>query len=58
MITMQQLEELESRDLGGSWVAKQAFERLSIDDILSSLGMEQKDISQQYKDHTQNKNHV
>ena len=43
-VDLESAEELESRDLGGSWVAKQAFERLTIDDILTSLGMEQKDI--------------
>ncbi|NNK23814.1 MAG: IS1634 family transposase [Winogradskyella sp.] len=43
-VDLQSADELESRDLGGSWVAKQAFERLSIDSILSSLGMSQKAI--------------
>lgn len=43
-VDLQSAEELESRDLGGSWVAKQAFDRLSIDSILSSLGMTQTDI--------------
>lgn len=44
-VDLESAEELESRDLGGSWVAKQAFERLTIDDILTSIGMEQKDIT-------------
>lgn len=43
-VDLQSAEELESRDLGGSWVAQQAFERLTLDSILSSLGMAPKDI--------------
>lgn len=44
-VDLDSAEELESRDLGGSWIAKQAFERLNIDEILTLLGMEQKDIN-------------
>jgi hypothetical protein len=43
-IDLDSAEELESRDLGGSWVAKQAFDRLTIDNILLSIGMKPKDI--------------
>lgn len=30
-------EEIESRSLGGEWFAKQAFEKLSLDEIFASL---------------------
>lgn len=43
-VDLESADELESRDLGGSWVAKQAFDRLTIESILSSLGMNPKDI--------------
>ncbi len=43
-VDLESAEELESRDLGGSWMSKQAFDRLNIDGILSSLGMASKDI--------------
>jgi len=43
-VDLESAEEIESRDLGGSWVAKQAFDRLTLDAILSSLGMEPQDI--------------
>jgi len=44
-VDLDSAEEIESRDLGGSWVAKQAFERLNIDAILGSLNMESFDIT-------------
>lgn len=43
-VDLESADELESRDLGGSWMAKQAFDRLTLESILTSLGMEQKDI--------------
>lgn len=38
-------EEIESRNLGGEWMAKQAFTAMTIDDIFSSLALENKDIA-------------
>lgn len=43
-VDLSSVEELESRSLGGEWVAKQAFENMTIDKILSSIGMQEKDI--------------
>ena len=43
-VDLESAEEVESRGLGGEWIAKQAFESLNIDTILSSLGMEDNDI--------------
>jgi hypothetical protein len=43
-VDLESAEEIESRDLGGEWVAKQAFDSLNINCILSSLGLEDKDI--------------
>jgi len=43
-VDLQSAEELESKDLGGEWLVKQAFDRLTIDPILTSLGMAPKDI--------------
>lgn len=43
-VDLNSTEELESKDLGGEWLALQAFDRLNIDTILSSLGMVEKDI--------------
>lgn len=43
-VDLDSVEEIESRDLGGSWVAKQAFEHLKLDDILFSLEMGEQDI--------------
>lgn len=43
-VDLDSAEEIESRDLGGSWVAKQAFEYLKIDDLLLSLEMGHLDI--------------
>ena len=43
-VDLSSVEELESRSLGGEWIAKQAFEKLTIDTILSSMGMQEKDI--------------
>jgi len=43
-VDIESAQELDSKELGGEWVAKQAFERLTLDDILISLEMKQKDI--------------
>jgi hypothetical protein len=43
-VDLSSAEELESKSLGGEWVAKQAFERLSISAILGSIGMQENDI--------------
>lgn len=43
-VDLHSAEEIESRDLGGEWLVKQTFERLEIDDIMSSLGMRGKDM--------------
>ncbi len=43
-VDLESAEEIESRDLGGEWLVKQTFERLEIDDIMTSLGMSGKDM--------------
>lgn len=43
-VDLDSAEELESRDLGGEWLVQQAFERLDMDGILSSIGMDTRDI--------------
>ena len=43
-VDLSSTEEIESRSLGGEWLAKQAVDRLAMDDILASLGMSAKDI--------------
>lgn len=43
-VNLESAEEIESRDLGGEWLAKQAFERLELDDILSATAMGSKEI--------------
>jgi len=43
-VELESAEELESRDLGGEWLVKQAFDRLTIDQILTSIGMSKEDI--------------
>lgn len=44
-VDIESAEELESKELGGEWVSKQAFERLNLDEILISMDMELKDIT-------------
>lgn len=44
-VDIESAEELESKELGGEWVCKQAFERLNLDDILISMDIEPKDIT-------------
>ena len=43
-VDLESAEELESRDLGGEWLVKQAFDRMTIDNILTSLKMGKKEI--------------
>lgn len=39
------LEQIESRDIGGEWLVKQAFDKLGLSKILESIGMDKKEIN-------------
>jgi hypothetical protein len=38
------LEQIESKDVGGEWLVKQAFEKLGIPNILDSVGLDKKQV--------------
>ncbi|PRY85175.1 transposase [Marinilabilia salmonicolor] len=47
-VDLDSIEQLESRDIGGEWLVKQAFERLAIPEMLETIGLDksQADIAQ------------
>ena len=47
-VDLETIEQIESKEIGGEWLVKQAFEKLQIDKILSKIGLSenQVDISQ------------
>lgn len=47
-VDLNSIEQLESRDIGGEWLVKQAFERLAIPEMLEKIGLDknQADIAQ------------
>ncbi|MDC0584828.1 IS1634 family transposase [Bacteroidales bacterium] len=47
-VDLSSIEQIESRDIGGEWLVKQAFERLAIPEMLEKIGLNksQSDIAQ------------
>ena len=43
-VNLDSLEQLESKDIGGEWLVKQAFDKLGIIDILEGIGMNNQQI--------------
>jgi hypothetical protein len=43
-INLESVEEEESREIGGEWLCKQAFDNLGIDKLLSQIGMNENQI--------------
>lgn len=43
-IDMLSIESKESRDIGGEWLCKQAFDELDIDTLFSGIGMNEKEV--------------
>lgn len=43
-INLDSLEQTESKDIGGEWLVKQAFDELGIPDILCSVGLDKKQV--------------
>ncbi len=44
-VNLETIEEQESRDIGGEWLCKQAFDRLGLDTLLSKAGMNETQIN-------------
>ncbi len=44
-VDIETIEQIESRNIGGEWLVKQAMDRLGIDKILSDTGMSKEEIS-------------
>ena len=44
-VDLDTIEEIESKNIGGEWLVKQAMERLGIEEILTSTGMDKKETS-------------
>lgn len=43
-VDIESAEEIDSKALGGEWLCKQAFDRLKLDEVFASAGMQNKDI--------------
>jgi len=43
-IDLESIEQLESKDIGGEWLVKQAFDHLDIPSLLSTIGLDTKQI--------------
>lgn len=43
-VDLESIEQLESKDIGGEWLVKQAFEHLDIPSLLSTIGLDSKQI--------------
>jgi hypothetical protein len=43
-VNLDSLEQTESKDIGGEWLVKQAFDKLGIPDILKSVGIDKKQV--------------
>ena len=41
-VDLETIEQIESKQIGGEWLVKQAFEKLGIDQILSGIGLSEK----------------
>jgi len=38
-VDLETIEQIQSKEIGGEWLVKQAFEKLGIDEILSNIGL-------------------
>ena len=45
-VHLETLEQLESREIGGEWLVKQAFDAMDIPSLLASIGMDNKQIKE------------
>lgn len=43
-INLDSIEQIESKDIGGEWLVKQAFDKLDIPNILESVGLDKKQL--------------
>jgi hypothetical protein len=43
-IDMSSIESKESRDIGGEWLCKQAFDEIGMGDLFSEIGMDEKEV--------------
>jgi len=43
-VDLESIEQIESKDIGGEWLVKQAFERLNIPETLKAIGLDTKQV--------------